>query len=101
MKSNNSRETSCDGKIPYNSKAEASAAAASLGARSRVKKKINSYKCQYCNKYHVGNSRHKKKRGKGYGDKPDKPLDLKKIKIKHGVDKGFYFIKTNLHNDTD
>jgi hypothetical protein len=49
----------------------------------------------------VGNSRHKKKRGKGYGDKPDKPLDLKKIKIKHGVDKGFYFIKTNLHNDTD
>ncbi len=96
MKSKITKEAACDGKIKYDSKSDASLAAASLSNRGRIKKKVNAYLCEFCEKYHIGNSRHKKKRKEGYRDKRDTPFNGYELKPAPGIDKGFYLVKSNL-----
>jgi hypothetical protein len=96
MAQKNSKENGCDGKIAYESLRQANHAASSLSEKSRVKKVINGYRCEHCAKYHIGNSRHKKKRKEGYRDKRDKPFNPDDIQTRPGNDKGFYLIKSNL-----
>lgn len=94
-KSNITKESSCDGKIGYDNKSDASMAAASLSGKGKIKRPMNAYRCDFCSKYHVGNSRHRKKRKGQQPDKKNNEFDQKSIKVKPGRDKGFYLVKNN------
>ena len=54
MRNQIDRLNSCDGKTPFGALAEASDAAKQLNGKHSGKKKLHSYKCQFCCKYHIG-----------------------------------------------
>lgn len=96
MKPKLTKENSCQGKVPYNTKTEASTAAALLNVKDGGKKRVVPYACCFCGLFHFGHSKKgnqikqpsKEKRQK-------KKLDPDDYDVSIGIDKGFCIITDN------
>lgn len=93
MKRGINKFNSCDGKIKYKTRADASQAALNFN-RAGSKRRMEVYKCDYCECFHFGHSKKKKDMKSVTKERRSKKrMDPKTINVKIPLNEGYCLIK--------
>lgn len=78
------QENQCSGKLRYNSKEEANKSARQLNSLSKRARRVSTYRCPQCLKYHTGHA--------SKGKKMSKYKQIKNKTINHNHIPGIYLV---------